>query len=191
MIPRRLMHLLRAAVLAAACFGPVGGLTAQVTSDWTCLSGANDWSLTSCWSGLAGGDAYPDNGTTTYAVTLPNGNYTVNFNAGTDTAITIDSLSMPGTETRFEVGSGRSFIVLGSLMTRGTLTSKGTFSTGAGASIDVDATHLTAAGGGTLTLPVTSFTDASGYYANQFRAGTGSVLDLPALETMTGNTLLQ
>jgi hypothetical protein len=177
-----------AARLGALLLTLTGGLPAQVAVDWTCLSGLHDWTTTSCWSGLAGADAFPDSGSSTYSASLPSGSYGVRFILGGDTAVTVDSLSMPGKNTSLEVGAGRTLTVLGTLTTRGTLTSNGTFSTGPGASVDVDGTGLIAQNGGSLSLPITSYVDLPDSEARFFRAmGSGSVLDLSSLATITGN----
>jgi len=172
-------------VLASLC-GALPAHAGSVATTWTCTT--NNWGQTACWSTLNGGDAYPDNGAATYAVTLPDGgsNYLLTMAPAGDPAVTIDSLDMqntPGTgKATLSISSGKTLTILDSLTLRGQITSSGTFTVAPTAAINIDQGELLVQGGGSATVPVTSYTSASGCGGHSLRAtGAGSFLDLSSL----------
>lgn len=83
----RPQQLLAAALLAAIS---ASAMSAQTAVTWT--QGANgNWKTTGNWTGLLGGDPFPNNGGNTYTVTIPG----VNGQANTST-VTIDNTTIAG-----------------------------------------------------------------------------------------------
>lgn len=179
--------------------GVVDAARGGAATAWTCRTN-DQWSSSNCWGALVDADHYPDNSGPAgafYEVTLPAGNYDLTVNPPGDSAITVSWLSMPGRDTRLLVSAGKSFTVLDSLATRGSLIADGgAIRAEATATVNVDETGLTAQrsgdSSGSLSLPITSYTDVPGFSTRHFEAtGAGSLLDLPNLTTLIGNPLIQ
>lgn len=156
-----------------------GGVLA--VTDWTCAT--DDWTTTACWSRLEVGDNHPqDDVDASYAVTIPDGPYTVHV----DTVVTISDLIVSGRPT-LEVDAGQSLLVLSNLTADATLRSLGSLTADPGAVVDIDEANLMASTGGLLNLTATSYTASPGCASESLRAaGIGSALTLGSLTSIDG-----
>lgn len=164
--------------------------TNTATATWICVTGSNLWSDTACWSGLFGGDPYPDRGSTTYSVLLPDaGVYTVVVNPPGDAEIMMDGdLQIDGANTSVEIANGVSFVVNDQATIAGQLrVLGGSLTAGPSATVNIDEAGMEVLSGGLLRLPSTSYTDADGGAVRTLRSsGAGSRLDLPDLTNIQG-----
>jgi hypothetical protein len=151
------------------------------TALWICASG--NWSSTTCWTGLDGTDLFPRNGAVNYAVTLPAGGYVVSVDPST---VEIGSLSMPGTGTILSINSGNSLIVQDAITAHGRLRAFGTLSASASSILDLTQCDLNAETGGTIALPLVTYSGVSGRIESLRANGAGSVLNLSALTSVNG-----
>lgn len=179
-------------ISSAAYFGAVPCWVAvdfPIDATFTCLTGTtNQWHSTACWSGLVGGDPYPDRGVRQYGAIFPPGAYTVILNPpdDEDDEIMMDGqLHIQGSSFRLRVESGRSFVVNSEATLGGEITiNGGSFTAGPGASVNMDNTNFSVTSGGLLRLPSTTCV-GPGRSVNV--SGTGSRVELPNLASITGN----
>ncbi len=150
-------------------------------SQWTC--GTGQWSNTACWSGLAQGDSFPDNGAVNYGVTLPSGSYTVNEDV---TGIELDSMSMPGSSAIVNILSGNSLAVQNSLLAHGVFRISGTLTVSPAATLDLTQCDFNVLADGNATVPITSYTGVGGRIEGLTAIGANAVLDLSQMIAADG-----
>ncbi len=161
-------------------------LVSPTQATFTCLTGTQQWSNTACWSGLLGGDGYPDRGVRQYGATMPTGAYTVVVNPLGDNEIMLDGpFSMQGGQTTLQVAAGKSFVINDAATFRGRLRALGgSLTAGPGVGVDLDDTTVEVQSGGLVRLPIANYNAPSRFFNV---ADSASRLELPNLETMTGN----
>lgn len=162
---------------------------ANSTAVWACLSGAGNWANSACWSGLVGGDPYPDRGDVTYDVTLPPGAYTVQVDPAGDDEVMVDgAVEMTGPETALEIPAGKRFIVNDQATLGGNLlVPGGALTAGPAADVNIDGATMDVQAGGLLRLPSGGYDALGSGVPLALRAtGAGAQIDLPGLETIQG-----